>query len=314
MVIFKEGMQIYKTEESKLYNLKINKKGEYWDMACYGNFLIYYVRFDGIYLIDITKENFTPSFITKHVGGPIFSRTIKISQNEDCVLLTRAKSAVRIIDINEDGTPGTIDFELEESKGVIRDFFEFNIFLKLKNNTVIREPQIGIIRDTGKMSAYSYNLKEQNGKVITTTMIPLLVERSETPYTLLVCKKGNLFIVHTVTNIWSASKIIVYRYDGLSQFEYMNEVDLFEEGLAYFHIMKEIGYHDDGSYTFMSVTFDTIQPVVLTFNYHMGMNSVEEVTRLRKFFYGNSPYKMIRLGEEFVTSDKDGKIVKISYS
>lgn len=313
LIVFKKGIQVFKTEESKNFIINL-KKDEYWDIVNYGNFLIYYIRLEGLYILDITKNELKTEMLLEHIGSNKFSRTIKVSEEEDCILLNRANSAIRIIDVKPDGTHGSIDFELEESKGLINDFQPLTVFLKLENGKVIKDSQIGVIRNNGKLSGYSYDLKSQTGKMVASTIIPLIEERSEQPYTLLTCAKGNLFFIHTVTNTWVASRILVYRYDAVSQFEYLNEIDMLDEGLSYLNSMVGIGYHEDGSFSFCGVTFDPVQPLIMTFNFHMGMNSLDEVTKLRKFFFGDSPFRLVKLGDEIITSDKEGKVAKIRYN
>lgn len=275
--------------------------------------MIYYIRFDGIYIADINQKEIIPRLLTKHIGSKIFSRTLKIPKDKNCLLLNRAGSAIRIIEMLPNFEIGDKEFELEETRGIINDFHPISIFLELEDKKIFQSDQIGLVRNTGKLSTYSYNLEEETGKIVASAMIPLMEKRAEQPYTLLVSSKGNYFIVHTITNTWTASRLIIYEYDGTSRFEHMNEIDMFEEQLDFMHSMVEIGYHDGGSYSFVGVTFDSERPLLLTFSFNQGMNSFDEVVSLRKFFMGNCPYRLLNTGDEIVTSDKDGKVAKIRY-
>lgn len=255
-----------------------------------------------------------PKEVTKHVAGHLFSRTIRISDNQKCILLNKGKGSIRIINIDRTtGGIGDIDFDIEDGEGLINDFKPSTMFFKLSDGKVVKQRQVAVLRRNGLLETYSYDLEEKSSELKASALIDLEDTTSEQPYTLLVSKRTNVFIVHTVTNNWSSSRLLVYNFDGSTKLECLTELDLNDDGISYFISMVEVGQHEDGSFTFCCLTHDHEEPALLTFNYNLGMNCLEEVRSARKTFRANCPKRLVKFGDEFVTVGKDGKLIKINY-
>lgn len=126
---------------------------------------------------------------------------------------------------------------------------------------------------------------------------------------LAICPKYKFLAVHTTKMDEKASRILIFKLKE-GKFEYFNQVIFQEENIDKICALTFFGY--SGEYLILTgISYSDIEPIVFTFE--ILKESVREAKELRKIIKANKPRKLTKIGDELMSIDGRGKVVRVWY-
>lgn len=194
---------------------------------------------------------------------------------------------------------------IKEKEGLIRDH---------QNCSTPLKSRLAILTQDMTLKVYEYDLETKDITIIARVELETNIGRNEQAFSLSVCDEAKIFAIHTRRgSSLKASRLVILKLqEDKGRFRLMDQADFCNEDFRWFQGMRFSGYRGH-HLVLTAVTCDFFKSRVLTFDFDAEIGELREVRDLRKVISVNQPFKLQRLGGDFVSSDCDARIIKISY-
>lgn len=198
------------------------------------------------------------------------------------------------------------ELTIKEKEGLIRDHQDCSTPL---------ESRVAILTEGMELKVFSYNIEKKEKLIIARAQLNPNLGRNEQAFSLSICDEAKIFAIHTRKgSSLKASRVIILQLDAhLAKFTLQDQADIVDEDFRWFQGMSFSGYKGH-HLTLTAVTCDFFKSRVLTFDYDVELGELKEVKELRKVVRVNQPFKLERIGDHFMSSDCDARMVKIKYN
>lgn len=220
------------------------------------------------------------------------------------LLLNHKHEEILISKMSSLGLPEA-EFTLKEAHSLIRDHQDCSTPL---------ESRLAVLTQDMKLKLYSYDIDKKEKNLLGSIQLETNIGRNEQGFSLSVCDEAKIFAIHTRRGgSLKASRLLILEFnEAKGQFYLKDQCDFSKDDFRWFQGMSFSGYK--GSHlTLTAVTCDFFKSRILTFDYDVETGKLFEVEELRKVVSVNQPFKLERIGNNFVSADCDARIVKIWY-
>lgn len=262
-----------------------------------------YTNPSGIYYIPQGAKT-EPVFWHDHVGNSWYGRTIRIGKHQNHLLLNHKHEEILIHKMNNSGE-SEANLIIKEKEGLIRDHQDCSTPL---------ETRLAVLTQGMQLKVYKYDIEKKEKLILARARLEINLGRNEQAFSLSVCDESKIFAIHTRRgSSLKASRLIILELDvEKGKFILQDQADFGWEDFRWFQGMSFSGYMGH-HLTLTAITCDFFKSRVLTFDYDVELGELNEVRELRKTISVNQPFKLERIGNHFMSSDCDARMIKIGY-